>query len=65
MPRKMLIYLVAVTGVLTYVLYRYHDAQPPDEEQIERCNELANQMPQNTETEINRSINTFLECLAD
>jgi hypothetical protein len=65
MNRKMLIYLIVVTGLLTYVLYQYHDAQPPDQEQIERCNELADQMPQNTEEEINRSINTFLNCLAD
>jgi hypothetical protein len=65
MNRKLILYLVALTGLLTYALYSYHDAQPPDEEQIARCNELANQMPQSTREEINRSINTFLDCIAE
>ena len=61
--RKIFIYLTLLVGVLTYVLYKYHESQPPDQQQIERCNELANQMPQSTEQEINRSIHTFFECL--
>jgi hypothetical protein len=65
MNTKLLVYLIFLTGLLTYVLYRYHDAQPPDEDQVARCNELANQMPQSTQEEINRSINTFLDCIAD
>ncbi len=63
--RKTLVYLTLLAGLLTYVLFRYHDAQPPGQAQIERCNELAEQMSANTREEINRSINTFLECLND
>ncbi len=63
--RYVFIYLTLLVGLFTYVLYRYHDSQPPDQEQIERCNELVSQMPENTQEEINRSINTFLDCLAD
>lgn len=62
---KTFIYLTLVTGVLTYALYAYHRAQPPDQKQIERCNELAAGMPESTQEEINRSINTFLDCLAE
>ncbi len=65
MNRYVFIYLTLLVGLFTYVLYRYHDSQPPDQEQIERCNELVSQMPENTQEEINRSINTFLDCLAD
>ena len=42
-----------------------HCGRLPDEEQIERCNELVSQMPETNQQEINRSINTFLECLED
>ena len=61
----MYVYLTLLTGLLTFVLYRYHDSQPPDQERINRCNELADQMPENNQEEINRSINTFLDCLAE
>jgi hypothetical protein len=57
--------LTLLVGLFTYMLYRYHESQPPDQQQIERCNELVSQMPERSEEEINRSINTFLECLAD
>lgn len=63
--RTLVLYLILLTGVLTYVLYRYHEAQPPDQAQIDRCNELVKDMPESTQEEINRSINTFLECLQD
>lgn len=62
---KMFVYLTLVTGALTYALYRYQRSQPPDQEQIDRCNELADQMPESNQEEINRSINTFLDCLAE
>jgi hypothetical protein len=63
MNKKLVVYLIVVTGLLTYVLYRYNRSQPPDQEQIERCNELVSKMPEGTQEEINRNINTFLECL--
>jgi hypothetical protein len=63
--KTVFIYLTVLVGLFTYVLYRYHDSQPPDQQQIERCNELVSQMPERNEEEINRSINTFLDCLAD
>ena len=63
--KKLFIYLTLLVGVLTYVFYKYHESQPPDQRQIERCNELVSQMPENTEQEINRSIHTFFECLED
>lgn len=63
--KKTIIYLTLLTGLLTYVLYNYHRAQPPDQAQIERCNELVSQMPESNEEEINRSINRFTDCLAE
>lgn len=63
--RTVVLYLILLTGVLTYVLYRYHQSQPPDQEQIEYCNELVKDLPETTPEEINRSINTFLDCLQD
>jgi len=63
MTKTAFIYLTLLVGLFTYLLYRYHDSQPPDQQQIERCNELVSQMPESNEEEINRSINTFLECL--
>jgi len=63
--KTVFIYLTVLVGLFTYLLYRYHESQPPDQQQIERCNELVSQMPERSEEEINRSINTFLECLAD
>ena len=63
--KKIIIYLTLLTGLLTYVLYNYHRAQPPDQAQIERCNELAKGMPENTEEEINQAINRFTDCLAE
>ena len=63
--RTIVAWLIALTGVLTYVLYRYHESQPPDQEQIEYCEELVKDMPEGTQEEINRSINTFLDCLRD
>lgn len=65
MNKKIFVSLVLLTSMLTWVLYEYHRSQPPDQEQIERCNELANAMPENTPQEINKSINTFLDCLAE
>jgi len=61
--KAVFIYLTLLVGAFTYLLYRYHESQPPDQQQIERCNELVSQMPESNEEEINRSINTFLECL--
>ena len=65
MNRKLFIYIALLTGSLTYVLYQYHRSQPPDQEQIERCNERVDKMPESTEEEINKSINTFLDCLSE
>ena len=65
MSLKHFILLTLLMGTLTYVLYMYRVSQPPDQEQIEHCNELVSQMPERTEEEINRSINTFLDCLGD
>jgi len=61
--KSVFIYLTALVGLFTYMLYRYHESQPPDQQQIERCNELVSQLPERSEEEINRSINTFIECL--
>ncbi len=63
--KTVFIYLTLLVGIFTYIFYRYHESQPPDQQQIERCNELVSQMPERNQEEINRSINTFLECLAD
>jgi hypothetical protein len=63
--RNVVIYVALLTGVLTYVLYRYHGSQPLDQEQIESCEELVKDMPEGTQEEIDRSINTYLECLQD
>ena len=65
MNTKLILQLLILVGLLTYVLYRYHDSRPPDQEQIELCNERVKDMPENTPEEINRSINTFLECLGE
>jgi hypothetical protein len=62
--RKLFVYLTLLTGLLTYVLYQYHRSQPPDQAQIERCNQLVSKMPEGTEEEINRNINTFLDCIS-
>ena len=63
--RRIYVYLALLTGVLTYVFYHYHASRPPDSEDIERCNALADAMPEGNEAEINRSINTFLDCLGE
>ncbi len=65
MNTKLFIYIALLTGLLTYVLYQYHRSQPPSQEQIERCNERASKMPERTEEEINKNINTFLDCLSE
>ena len=63
---KLNLFLIALlTGILTFAIYTYRQSQPPDREQIERCNELVAHMPENTQEEINRSINTFIECLEE
>jgi hypothetical protein len=63
---KLNLFLIALlTGTLTFALYTYKTSRPPDQEQIERCNEEVAQMPENTQEEINRSINTFIECLEE
>ena len=61
--KKLFVYLTLVTAMLTWALYRYHQAQPPDQAQIERCNRLVSKMPESTQEEIDKNINTFLECL--
>jgi hypothetical protein len=63
--KSVFIYLTLLVGLLTFVLYQYRQSQPPDQAQIERCNELVSDMPEGTQEEINRSINTFLNCLAN
>lgn len=65
MNRKLFVYLMALTGLLTYVLYQYHRSQPPDRAKIEECNERVSKLPERTEEEINRSINTFRDCLSE
>jgi hypothetical protein len=65
MNRRLVVYLVLLTAVLTWTIYLYRQSQPPDEEQIARCNERVEDMPETTREEINRSINTFLECLEE
>jgi len=65
MNKQNLLLISLLTGLLTFALYSYHGAQPPDQEQIERCNEMVDRIPENTREEINRSINSFLECLED
>ena len=63
MHKSTLFLIALVTGILTFAIYSYRQSLPADEEQIERCNALADEMPENTREEINRSINTFVECL--
>lgn len=63
MTKTAFIYLTLLVGLVTFVLYSYRESQPPDQQQVERCNQLVSQMPESNEEEINRSINTFLECL--
>jgi hypothetical protein len=63
--KAVLIQILLLTCLLAYVLYRYHESQPPDQEQIDHCNQLVEDMPQDTREQINRSINTFMECLQD
>lgn len=65
MKRRFIILATLLLAVLTLVLYRYHDAQPPDAAQIARCEALADEMPANTQEEINRSLHTLHECLED
>ena len=65
MTKTAFIYLTLLVGLFTFLLYKYHESQPPDQQQIELCNELVSQMPESNEEEINRSINTFLECLGN
>ena len=65
MKTKFFIFATLLLAVLTYVFYRYHDAQPPDAAQIERCEALADAMPESTPEEINRSLHTLHECLED
>lgn len=65
MNLKILGYLALVTGVLTYSLYAIRSSQPPDQEAIERCNELVNGLPENTREEIDRGINRFLDCIGE
>jgi hypothetical protein len=62
---KIVLYFAAMIVLIAWGLYNYHRAQPPDEEQIARCNERVSGMPESTEAEINRSINTFLDCLRE
>ncbi len=63
MNGKMLVYLALLVGAGTWALYTWRDSQPPDQEQIERCNELVRGMPENTREEIDRSISRFVDCL--
>lgn len=61
----MFVYLLVVTGLLTYVIYHYNRSRPPDAAQIERCEARVKDMPESTQDEINRSINTYLDCLRE
>lgn len=65
MNRKLLVFLLALTALLTYVLYQYKRSRPPDAAQIERCEERVKGMPESTQEEIDRSINTYLDCLRE
>lgn len=65
MNLRMLLYLVLVTAVLTYTLYAIRSSQPPDQEAIERCNELVSDLPESTREEIDQGINRFLNCLGE
>jgi len=63
MNKKIFLYLLVITGLLTYVLYLYHRSQPLDQARIDACEERVKDMPESTQEEINRSINTYMECL--
>lgn len=63
MSKTNLLLIALLTGMLTFAIYSYRQSQPPDAEQIARCNEQAAAMPESTPEEINRSINSFVECL--
>ncbi len=63
MNGKMLVYLALLVGAGTWTLYTWRNSQPPDQGQIERCNELVRGMPENTREEIDRSISRFVDCL--
>jgi hypothetical protein len=65
MNLKTLFYLLLVTGVLTYTLYTVRSSRAPDPEQIQRCNELVSDMPEDTRQEIDRSISRFLDCIGE
>lgn len=63
MNKKMFIYLLVITGLLTYGLFLYHRSQPLDQARIDACEARVKDMPESTQEEINRSINTYMECL--
>jgi hypothetical protein len=65
MNKLNLLLIALLTGTLTFAIYTYKSSRPPDQEQIERCNERVAYMPENTQEEINRSINAFIECLEE
>lgn len=65
MNKLNLLLIALLTGTLTFAIYSYRQSQPPDEEQIAQCNEEVAGMPENTREEINRSINTFVDCLEE
>jgi hypothetical protein len=63
MTTPRLLMLVLLTGAITFTLYTWRQKQPPDAAQIARCDALVKDLPEATQEEINRSINTFMECL--
>jgi hypothetical protein len=63
MSKTNLLLIALLTGLLTFAIYSYRQSQPPDAEQIERCNAMAAELPESTPEEINRNINSFVECL--
>jgi len=65
MNKKLLLYLVVVTGLIAWGLYRYNRSQPLDQARIDQCEERVKDMPESNQEEINRSINTYLDCLKE
>lgn len=63
MTKGNLLLIAALTGVLTFVIYNFRQNRAPDAQRIAECNARVEGMPESTREEINRSINTFTECL--
>ena len=65
MTKTNLLLAALLTGLLTFAIYTYRQSRSPDAERIAECNERVKGMPESTTEEINRSINTFMECLEE